>query len=209
MHRRSIKRLRVERKDGNNKLSFRFKVLYQSSLLPDMRFSSILVVSATFICLDSSSAIPTELRPRAAGTQSDPIPITIDCTNAVDVCNADCYSILCFGAPNPVQYILGNNNRGSDGNNEAALRLVLQSDEQKRQARGINISQKAIDSTGTSPEETVMNNAEEGGEGEIMMPTQPRENTCKYLFPTSSGRPRSLERRRKTVHQQQNCSFSR
>lgn len=145
-----------------------------------MRFSSTSVVCATSIFLDLSSAIPFELQRRATGTQSDPKQVTIDCTNGVDVCNDDCYSILCFNAPNPVQYILRNDNRGSDGNSEAALRLVLQNtDEGARQARGVNIPQAAINAIGTSPEETIMNNAEEGGEGEIMMDADPRQNSCK------------------------------
>ncbi|KAF2229967.1 hypothetical protein EV356DRAFT_555009 [Viridothelium virens] len=143
-----------------------------------MRVTSTPVFLATSICLSLSSAIPLELQRRAAGAQSDPKQITIDCTNGEDVCNDDCYSILCFNSPNPVQYMLRNDNRGSDGNSEAALRLVLQNpNEGERQARGVNISQDVINQIGTSPEETIMNNAEEGGEGEIMMDANFRQNS--------------------------------
>ena len=79
-------------------------------------------------------------------------------------------------------YIWRNDNRGPDGSSERALGLVFQNrDENARRNRGIDILQHAIDAIGTSPEETVMNNAEEGGEGQIMSLANRRQNGSKSI----------------------------
>lgn len=43
------------------------------------------------------------LQARRQGDQNDPFDIWFNCEGTEAVCNADCMSILCFGAPNPVQ----------------------------------------------------------------------------------------------------------
>jgi hypothetical protein len=64
---------------------------------------------ATVLSLQFSSvlAIPIaepvqstgELSKRAAGTQTDPFILNIDCTSFTEVCEAQCVAILCFGSP--------------------------------------------------------------------------------------------------------------
>ncbi|KAI9692712.1 MAG: hypothetical protein M1820_009417 [Bogoriella megaspora] len=140
--------------------------------------SSTLVVLATFGRLGFSSAIPAELQRRASGTPNDPKMVYINCAGAEAVCNADCLTILCFEGPNPVQYIQFNDNRGRDGNAEASLRVLLQRSESERRARGVDISDDVLNQNGRSPEETIMNLAEEGGQGEPIVPVHERENSA-------------------------------
>ncbi|KAF2235557.1 hypothetical protein EV356DRAFT_514087 [Viridothelium virens] len=151
-----------------------------------MQLVPTLIFSATFIGPGLSTAIPKELQPRIEppGAWENPKVVEIDCSRGPETCNADCYGILCWVEPNPVQYIYGNSQRDAQGSGAVALRKLFRQPPQAREARGVFISDDVLRGR-DSPEETVMNNADEGGQGEIMNPVP---------FPDNRAIGESLER---------------
>lgn len=145
-----------------------------------MRFSTASVILITSVTVASASAIPAQLEQRALGTREDPTWIDIDCSGGSaysHVCNVDCYAILCFGAPNPVQYDAKNSDkkRKLSGYSSSLLKVL----EATRFKKGIKIAEWVLEKLGYSPEETVFANAVQGGEGEIMAPVDAKANTGK------------------------------
>lgn len=109
------------------------------------------------------------LVPRAF-SRSNPAWLNFDCTGVEAVCDADGMPILCFGSPNPVQYKKRRNtpNRENSGFSSGLLRPKRQ---QTLTDKGIMILQEVLDKTGRSAEETTMASSEQGGWGEIMVPS--------------------------------------
>ncbi|KAF2105581.1 hypothetical protein BDV96DRAFT_677393 [Lophiotrema nucula] len=138
-----------------------------------MKSSSGFALAAAGI-LGLSSAIPTQLQKRTGESPGDPFYVTVDCTGTEAVCNADCFAILCLDAPNPTQWDAkkGDDKRRLSGYSSTDLKA----DYEKRLSWGIDISDEVLDKTGRSMEETVMANAVQGGEGEIIVPVQPDQN---------------------------------
>lgn len=153
-----------------------------------MKSSAVILVAS--VALASASAIPAQLNRRADGTRADPIWIDIDCSGSdanAHICNLDCYAILCFAAPNPVQYDAKNSDvkRQRSGYSSGLLRTQ----EATRQKKGISIAQWIIDRLGPSVEETVMANTLEGGWGEIMGPGDAAANERKFSILQHSRSP--------------------
>jgi hypothetical protein len=138
--------------------------------------------------LGTASVIPAELVPRnddveGSGTEDDPFIVTADCTGCEPVCNADCYSILCLGAPNPVQRAENMNADNRKASGEETARKAFKEDKSKRERRGIFISDDVLNNRnlGRSPEESIMANTAQGGAGEIMYPVEQHQNSRKYM----------------------------
>jgi hypothetical protein len=137
-----------------------------------------ILASATLIAL--SGAFPAELKKRRQGdSPDDPIIIEVDCSkpNYARVCDADCFGILCAGEPNPAQWDKGHNDEHRKAS--GASSKPFQKSEQSRQKHGIVVSQDVLNRVGTSPEETLMANTVQGGDGDIIVPVNEAANKGK------------------------------
>jgi hypothetical protein len=149
-----------------------------------MRASTSVILVAASSSITSAFAIPVEpetkaLQSRAAGTREDPIWINIDCTGTARVCNSDCEAILCHGAPNPLQRWKGLQPKQRELSGYSPR--LYRNSEATRLDYGITITDHTLDIVGRSAEESVMANAVQGGEGELMYPVDPTENSSKYI----------------------------
>jgi hypothetical protein len=134
----------------------------------------------------------TTLERRATGEEHDPINVEIGCSNGEHCCNADCYTILCLGGPNPVQY--GRGNATPNRENSGFSSNLLQVAQRTREAWGIFIADNILDRIGRSVEESIMVNTFQGGEGEISIPTQPDENMSRLhsIFQSSEKKETNI-----------------
>jgi hypothetical protein len=149
-----------------------------------MRASTSVILVAASSSITSAFAIPVEpetkaLQSRADGSRSDPIWINVDCTGTARVCNVDCEAILCHAAPNPEQRDKGNQDekRKESGYSPRLYR----NQEPTRLEYGIQVTDHALDITGRSAEESVMALAAQSGNGELIYPVDPAENSRKYI----------------------------
>jgi hypothetical protein len=142
-------------------------------------FVNIVLTWVTLTNLSGGS--PTELQKRALGDRAEPYQVHIDCSGAEAVCNADCYVIHCLGAPNPVQYEYKSGDDKRAGSGYTWARQLLRAGEQRRRQFGISIAESILQRLGRSPEETIMANTAQAGEGEIIIPVIASENTSKCM----------------------------
>lgn len=130
--------------------------------------------------LNVVSALPTELQRRTPGDEFDPYDFQLDCTGKEQVCNVDCETILCFQAPQKVQFDPehASEHRRQSYNN---LRLASMS-QSDREARGIFIPDAVLaagilSGRGLSIEESVMANTAQGGVGDILYYVDATQNS--------------------------------
>lgn len=136
-----------------------------------------LILARALFTLGVPMPDPKHLQTRETGDNSDPFIIDIDCERAEEVCNADCYAILCLNAPNPVQ--LDKTGVNSEHRKEAGIN-ILKRTEQYREERGVFISDQVLAVTGNSGEETINALNQQAGKGEVVIPVHAYENSCMY-----------------------------
>ncbi|KAF2659663.1 hypothetical protein K491DRAFT_755195 [Lophiostoma macrostomum CBS 122681] len=120
-------------------------------------------------------ALPAALEKRRPGdSPATAVKITVDCTGQEDVCNADCFAILCYNIPNSAQWNKGNNagNRKESG----AARQPFKMSTEQREARGVHVLQSVLNAHGASAEETLMANTIQGGAGDLLVAVDAKEN---------------------------------
>ncbi|KAF2106918.1 hypothetical protein BDV96DRAFT_654253 [Lophiotrema nucula] len=136
--------------------------------------SSIIIIGA-ITKLGVSKAIPAELAARNPGdSPAEAIRLNIDCSGGPAVCNEDCYAILCLGAPNPVMREEGANREHRSRSGYTIFRMS----QAEREARQVFVTDSTLDLTGRSGEESIMANTAQGGEGDIIFPSQTQENVA-------------------------------
>ncbi|PQE23539.1 hypothetical protein CJF31_00006198 [Rutstroemia sp. NJR-2017a BVV2] len=142
--------------------------------LLSLQISSVLAAPVEVEPIEASS----DLEKRATGTQNDPFILDIPCGDFVEVCEAQCIAILCFGAPQILQY-------GGPGSSTAQRSAAGASSSPFSGTLASIGNGKTVsipDPAWTSPEDTTNACSTQGGIGTLIAPVLAKHNSSTYPF---------------------------